>query len=122
MSNPFTITTTAPHRSAYNFEKDRQLNETELAVLKRKVQALLDALERVHRPDMAGLIRIAVENLRDMIQHLPSWNQATNRIEFVGMVNDAGLQNADIFGAEVATKAADALRYWEEHALPGKQV
>ena len=64
-----------------------------------------------------------MKELKEIIEHkLPGWNQNLMRMEFVAVVNENGLQKAENYGAEVATKAAEALRYWENHALPGKQV
>ena len=49
-------------------------------------------------------------------------NKYKNRIELVGFVRDMALKNEDYYGKEVAQKAREFLRYWENHALPGKQV
>jgi hypothetical protein len=49
-------------------------------------------------------------------------NRFKKRMEVVGFVHDYEFDNEDKYDKEVAQKAEEFLRYWENHALPGKQV
>ena len=122
-ANPFMITAVG---RLYNFEKDQVLNADELAVLRQKLKALVSAfkghVERVPSEAHAGIRRYILKKLHEYTMNLSSMNKYKNRIELVGFVRDMALKNEDYYGKEVAQTAREFLRYWENHALPGKQV
>ena len=118
----YTIITKAPHRSAYNFDKDQQLNAAELAVLRQKLRALKDAFFRGTRNKPLGMRQLVLKKLSEFDANLDSMNKYKNRIEAAGFVNEMALQDEEEYGKEVAQRASEFLRYWENHALPGTQV
>ena len=59
---------------------------------------------------------------REYNLNLSKMTEYKNRIEAVNFMNDMKLLDADTYGEDVARKAKAFLRYWENHALPGRQV
>ena len=122
-ANPFMITAVG---RLHNFDKDQELYADELAVLRQKLGAFKEAfrkhVENESGPARAGMNKYISTKLHEYDVNLGSMNRYKNRIEVVGFVNDMKLLDADEYGEDVAQKAKAFLRYWENHALPGKQV
>ena len=122
-ANPFMITAVG---RLHNFDKDQELYADELAVLRQKLRAFKEAF-RKHVENESGTARAGMNKyistkLHEYDVNLHLMNRYKNRIEVVGFVNDMKLLDADTYGEDVARKAKAFLRYWENHALPGKQV
>ena len=123
-ANPFMITAVG---RLHNFAKDKELYADELAVLKRKLGALKEAFRRhvENQPDkekLAGVNKYILKQLHAYDVNLVSMNKYKNRIEVVGFMDDMKLLDANVYGEDVSQKTKEFLRYWENHALPGKQV
>ena len=120
-ANPFMITAVG---RLYNFDKDQRLDADELTVLRQKLNALQEAfflhVEKKTPPE--SIDKYIAWQLREYNLHLASMTEYKNRIEAVNFMNDMKLLDADTYGEDVARKAKAFLRYWENHALPGKQV
>ena len=119
-ANPFMITAVG---GLHNFDKDQELYADELAVLRQKLLAFKKALERHlgNEPDTAWN-RFLLWKLDDYKVKLDVMNRLTKRIEVVTFMGEMEFENKAKYGEEVAQKAKAFLRYWENHALPGKQV
>jgi hypothetical protein len=122
-ANPFMITAVG---RLHNFDKDQRLDADELAVLRQKLHALQEAFRKHVKNESgtarAGMNKLISTKLREYNLHLASMTEYKNRIEVVGFMNDMKLLDVDMYGEDVAQKAKAFLRYWENHALPGKQV
>ena len=120
-ANPFMITAVG---RLYNFDKDRRLDADELAVLRQKLRALEEAfflhVEKKTPPE--SIDKYIAWQFREYNLNLSKMTEYKNRIEAVNFMNDMKLLDADTYGEDVARKAKAFLRYWENHALPGKQV
>ena len=122
-ANPFMITAVG---RLHNFDKDQELYADELAVLRRKLRALKEALNRhtmtADNESDAAYGRYMLHRLNEYDVNLATMNRLKKRIEVVGFVDDMELLDAKVYGEEVAQKATEFLRYWEHHAQPGTQV
>ena len=121
--NPFMITAVG------GYEKDRELNADELVVLKQKLRAFRQAfiVYMIAEPDKqkhAERNRNILIKLHefDLNFDAPLKLKRKKRAEVVVFVNEQKLLDAEKYGKDVAQKAKAFLRYWENHALPGKQV
>ena len=123
-ANPFMITAVG------GYEKDRELNADELAVLKQKLRALRDkwivymiADIYIDKQKHAERRNILIK-LYEFEQNFdaPLKLKRTKRAEVVVFVNEQKLLDADEYGKDVAQKAKEFLRYWKEKAQPGAQV
>ena len=119
----YTIITKAPHRSAYNFDKDQQLNAGELAVLRQKLRALKDAVYRYGWQSVRSNAQVGTrQRILNQLEKYDDRLSNMKRLDVVVFVNAMALQDEETYGKEVAQRASEFLRYWENHALPGKQV
>ena len=120
-ANPFMITAVG---RLYNFDKDQELNADELTVLRQKLHALQEAfflhVEKKTPPE--SIDKYIAWQFREYNLNLARMTEYKNRIEVVNFMNEMKLLDADMYGEDVAQKAKAFLRYWENHALPGKQV
>ena len=123
-ANPFMITAVdTPRTLAPNL--DRELNAGELKVLRQKLHAWQAAFRRhVQNETVTGREPIngyISWQLSEYDRLLDKMNEYKNRDAVVAFVKDIQF-GADEFGTDVAQKAREFLRYWEEHAHPGAQV
>ena len=121
-ANPFMITAVG---RLHNFDKDQELYADELAVLRQKLLAFKEALRRCFEKDPENVQRwnqYLLSRLHEYDVNLNNMNRFKKRREVVGFVLDYEFENEDKYGKEVAQRASEFLRYWENHALPGKQV
>ena len=121
-ANPFMITAVG---RLHNFDKDQELYADDLAVLRQKLLAFKEALRRCFEKDPENVQRwnqYLLSRLHEYDVNLNNMNRFKKRREVVGFVLDYEFENEDKYGKEVAQRASEFLRYWENHALPGKQV
>ena len=121
-ANPFMITAVG---RLHNFDKDQELYADELAVLRQKLLAFKEALRRCFEKDPENVQpwnQYLLSRLHEYDVNLTNMNRFKKRMEVVGFVHDYEFDNEDKYDKEVAQKAEEFLRYWENHALPGKQV
>ena len=115
MANPFMITAV----------EDRELSADQLAVLRQKLLAFKEALRLCFQKDSENeqpWNQWILSRLHEYDVNLTNMNRFKKRWEVVGFVRDYEFDNEDKYDKEVAQKAEEFLRYWENHALPGKQV
>ena len=117
-SNPFLITAVdTPRTLARNI--DQALSADELKVLRQKLHAWQEAFRRraeietgTGREPMNEYISWQLSEYDRMLDKM---NEYKNRDAVVAFVKDIKF-GADEFGTDVAQKAEEFLRYWEEHA------
>ena len=121
-ANPFMITAVG---RLYNFDKDQELSVMRLAALRQKLRAFIEALKRHldNEPEPTkAWNRYLLFKLNEYDIDLSSLNKYKKRSEVVSFVQEMDFKNEEKYGTDVAQKARAFLRYWENHALPGKQV
>ena len=121
-ANPFMITAVG---RLHNFDKDQELYADELAVLREKLRAFKEALRRFFENDPESVQpwnRYLLSKLHEYDVNLNNMNRFKKRIDVVTFVHELEFENEEKYGKEVAQRASEFLRYWENHALPGKQV
>ena len=118
-ANPFMITAVG---RLHNFDKDQELYADELAVLRQKLLALKEALQRYIMTTDDDSDRVWGQNLLYKLKQFTVNLHDTNRLKVVDFVNEQKLLDADEYGKDVSQKATEFMRYWKEKAQPGAQV
>ena len=119
-ANPFMITAVG---RLHNFDKDQELYADELAVLRQKLRAFKEALRRhLDNEHDTAWNRYMLFKLHEYDVNLHVMNKFKKRIDVVTFVHEMDFENEEKYGKEVAQRAREFLRYWQNHALPGKQV
>ena len=115
-ANPFLIT------AVKYSPKDQEVHAGELAVLRQKLLELKEALTRYTMTANDDADRDWGHSLRYRLEQFNVNLHDTNRLKVVKFMDDMELQDAGVYGTDVAQKATEFMQYWKEHALSGAQV